>query len=86
MKKSINRKLLPTEVDTVIVKLGLRVARARRDRRLTQAELAEQMKVSINTVLNLEKGRPSVAFGRFVMALWVLERMDLLDAITLPDV
>lgn len=43
--------------------LGLEVARARRERRLPLAELAERSGTSIPTVRRIEHGDPTVALG-----------------------
>lgn len=43
--------------------LGLEIARARRERRLTLAELAERAGTSVPTVRRVEQGDPTVAFG-----------------------
>jgi transcriptional regulator with XRE-family HTH domain len=69
---------LPFEAVAVLTALGERIALARRARGWTQSDLASKMDVSINTVVNIEKGRPSVALGQMVMALWVLDSLDVL--------
>jgi transcriptional regulator with XRE-family HTH domain len=43
--------------------LGLEIARARRERRVTIAELAERAGTSVPTVRRVEQGDPTVAFG-----------------------
>ncbi|MBN3729525.1 helix-turn-helix domain-containing protein [Burkholderia sp. Tr-20390] len=78
VKKSLRSELLPFEAEEVVTSLGETVALARRARGWTQADLAEKMGSSVNTVVNIEKGRPSVSFGQILNALWV---MDLLDGI-----
>jgi transcriptional regulator with XRE-family HTH domain len=49
-------------IDAVRV-LGLEVARARRARRWTVAELAERAGISAVTLRNIERGVPTVAIG-----------------------
>lgn len=85
MKTSRTSKLLPFEAEEVVTLLGERIALARRAREWTQSDLAAKMDVSVNTVVNLEKGRPSVAFGQFVMALWVLDSLDVLREAARPE-
>ncbi len=43
--------------------LGLEVARARRERRWSQADLAERAGIARSTLHNLESGDPSVSVG-----------------------
>ncbi|MCA8050706.1 helix-turn-helix domain-containing protein [Burkholderia arboris] len=73
VKKSLHADLLPFEAEEVVTSLGETVALARRAREWTQADLASKMGASVNTVVNIEKGRPSVAFGQVLNALWALD-------------
>lgn len=77
--------MLPFEAEEVVASIGETVSLARRSRGWTQSDLASKMDVSINTVVNLEKGRPSVAFGQVLMALWTLDRLDILRAAARVD-
>jgi DNA-binding XRE family transcriptional regulator len=43
--------------------LGLEIARARRERRWSQAELAERAGIARSTLHNLESGDPAVSMG-----------------------
>jgi transcriptional regulator with XRE-family HTH domain len=43
--------------------LGLEIARARRARRWTQAELAERAGISENTLRSIERGSPTATIG-----------------------
>ena len=52
--------------------LGAQVARARRARRWTAAELAERVGVSARTITSLEGGAPTVAMGTAFEAAAVL--------------
>ena len=47
----------------VCAALGTEVARVRRERRWSQAELAERIGVSLGTVRAVERGVPSVTLG-----------------------
>lgn len=78
VKKSLSPQMLPFEAEEVVTSIGQTVSLARRARGWTQSDLAGKMDVSVNTVVNLEKGRPSVAFGQVLMALWTLDRLDVL--------
>ncbi|NPT54178.1 helix-turn-helix domain-containing protein [Paraburkholderia sp. 5N] len=85
VKKAQLLDMLPFEAEEVIAALGCKIGLARRARLWTQADLAAKMGVSVNTVVNLEKGRPSVAFGQVVMALWLLDSLDVLRQATRPE-
>jgi transcriptional regulator with XRE-family HTH domain len=61
----------PQTIDAVRV-LGLEVARARRARRWTEAELAERIGVSAVTLRNIERGAPTVGIGTVFEAATVL--------------
>lgn len=52
--------------------LGSEIARARRERRWSQAELAERIGISVGTVRAIEKGTPSVTLGAAFEAAAVL--------------
>lgn len=85
MKKSIRADLLPFEAEEVVTALGETVSLARRARGWTQADLAQKMGTSVNTVVNIEKGRPSVSFGQILNALWVLDLLDRLRDALRPE-
>lgn len=55
-----------------MVKLGADLGRARRQRRLTLAMMAERMGVGLNTYSRIERGDGSVALSAYAMALFVL--------------
>lgn len=77
-KKRQTPAMLPFEAEEVLTSIGQAISLSRRARGWTQPDLAAKMGVSVNTVVNLEKGRPSVAFGQVLMALWTLDRLDVL--------
>lgn len=70
---------LPFEAENVALALGESVSLARRARYWSQADLAAKMGVSVNTVVNLEKGRPSVSLAQVLKALWTLDRLHVLE-------
>lgn len=72
------RAVLPQAQDAVRV-LGLEVARARRVRRWSQAELAERAGVSRETVRKVEHGGSAVAIGT-AFELAALVGVDLFGA------
>ena len=64
--------ILPPRLKRSLAKFGRDLALARRKRRLTLDMMAERVGVTKATYQRLEKGDPTVAFGAYVMALWVL--------------
>jgi transcriptional regulator with XRE-family HTH domain len=67
--------------DALLGELGSRFARIRIDRRLTQAQLAEQAGVSKRTVERLERGEAGTqlwGFLRLCRVLGLVERLDVL--------
>lgn len=61
----------------VCAALGSEIARARRERRWSQTELAERVGVALGTIRAVERGSPSVTLGVAVEAAVVLA-IDLL--------
>jgi transcriptional regulator with XRE-family HTH domain len=57
--------------------LGMEIARARRSRRITSAELAERAGISLNTLTAVEHGSTTVAIGT-VFEVALLVGIDLL--------
>lgn len=72
MKLTKNKSLLPSRLRQDIAKLGTDIAMARRKRSLTIGMMAERIGVHKNTYMKIEKGDPTVAFGIYAMALFVL--------------
>jgi transcriptional regulator with XRE-family HTH domain len=83
--KQAHMKITQSETDEAVLgELGGRLARARLERNLTQAQLAAQAGVAKRTVERLEKGEPGTALWAFVRlcrALGFAARLDTL----LPD-
>jgi transcriptional regulator with XRE-family HTH domain len=74
--------------DALLHELGSRVARARLERNLTQAQLAEQAGVAKRTIERLESGGVGTQLSGFVRVCRVLglvERFDLLLAEPVPS-
>ena len=75
--------------EAVLGELGARLAKARLERNLTQAQLAAQAGVSKNTVQRLESGSVATQLSGFIRvcrALDLVERFDLLvpEPVTSP--
>lgn len=84
MKSTNNKSILPTRLRQAISKFGADIAIARRKRSLTVGMMAERIGVHKNTYLKIEKGDPTVAFGIYAMALFVLGLADALSALADP--
>ncbi len=64
--------VLPAPVTRSLAKFGRDLATARRKRGLTISAVAERVGVAKNTYHRMEKGDPTVGFGVYAMALFVL--------------
>jgi DNA-binding XRE family transcriptional regulator len=72
MEATNSKSVLPGRLRQAIAELGADISIARRKRSLTVAMMAERIGVHKNTYLRIEKGEPTVAFGIYAMALFVL--------------
>ena len=73
------------EVSDRIKQLGARIRDARTRRGWSMAELAEKAQINRNTLMWLERGKPSVAMGAYITVLWLLGLDGALDAVAHPD-
>jgi transcriptional regulator with XRE-family HTH domain len=64
--------VLPARLKRSLTKFGRDLALARRKRHLTLEMMAERVGVSKATYQRVEKGDPTVTFGAYAMALFVL--------------
>ena len=64
--------VLPPKIKRSLTKFGGDLAAARRKRNLTAAMMAERVGVAKTTYMRIEKGDPTVSFGVYAMALFVL--------------
>ncbi len=71
MRSSVT-DVLPPGIGRSLKKFGGDLAVARRKRRLTTAMMAERVGVAKATYSRIEKGDPTVSFGAYAMALFVL--------------
>jgi transcriptional regulator with XRE-family HTH domain len=67
---------IPSPVARALEKLGADLALARRRRRLTQASMAERLRVSEATVRRMERGDSGISLGTIAQALFVLGELD----------
>lgn len=63
---------LPLPVRRALEELGTLIAFGRKERRFTQAELANRVGVGRMTVVRMEQGAPEVAIGHYLTAAWIL--------------
>ena len=74
MKERVPRE--PREALDAMVDLGRSVRAARMRRRMTAADFAGRVGVSLPTLRKLESGDPGVSWGIVATALWVLGLLD----------
>jgi ribosome-binding protein aMBF1 (putative translation factor) len=85
VKKIQSADILPYRASQLIEQIGHRISLGRRARLWTQADLAAKIGVSVNTLVSIEKGRATVAFGLIVKALWALDCLDGLEQVAKPE-
>ena len=64
---------LTSNVQASLATLGKRIVAARKQRKLTQRQLASMLEISPQTMLFVEQGRPTVQIGHYARALALLE-------------
>ncbi len=72
---------IPIPVSRALRKLGQDISDARRRRRITVKLLAERADISRATLLKIEKGDPTVSFGRYASILFALGMIDRLSSL-----
>lgn len=65
-----------TPVTRALTKLGANLSLARRRRHLTQASMAERLRISIATVRRMEHGDSGISIGTIVQAFFVLGELN----------
>lgn len=63
----------PRPVLDDLQRLGLAIRDSRREKQLTQVDLASRAKLSPTTVKAAERGNPSVAVGILITLLWLVD-------------
>lgn len=63
-------------VQRALKRMGINISKARRRRRMTRLDLAEQMGVSLSTARRLEEGESGIAVHTLVSSLQVLGMLD----------
>lgn len=72
---------LPSALQRLLRKLGADLRDARRRRGIPTTLMAERCSISRTTLHKIERGDPTVAFGNYAMALFVLGMTDRLAEI-----
>lgn len=79
MKKSASAHLLPLEAEDLLIQLGQRISLARRARGTTQPDLAAKAGIGVSTMIQIEKGSPTVQIGFYMTVLWALDLLRSLE-------
>lgn len=86
MKTRILKELLPYQAGEALDSLGAMVSATRRQRGITQADLAAKAEVSPSTIVDIEKGAPSVQIGHWVKVLWALDQVERFTKVAATDI
>jgi len=63
---------IPDPLLGLLSRMGSDLSAARRTRAITQDDMAGRLNVSRRTLIRMERGDPSVSFGAYATAAWVL--------------
>jgi len=81
----VHRPSLPIPVSRALRFLATDLGDARRRRRIPGAVLAERARISRQTLVKIEKGDPTVAFGSYATVLFALGMVDRLTTLAAPE-
>lgn len=84
-KNSLAQKTLPLQVQDALQRLGQNLRVARQRRKMTQAQLAQKVMVSIGTITRLERTPENVSLGVLSQVLFVLQLVPELAALASPE-
>lgn len=83
-KDSLAHNALPLPVSEALLRLGNNIKVARQRRKMTQAQLAQKVLVSVGTIIRLERTPETVSLGILAQVLFVLQLMPELAALASP--
>jgi transcriptional regulator with XRE-family HTH domain len=72
------------KVTETLSELGKRLRAARIERNDTMDVFAQRLGVSVGTVRAMERGSPTVQFGVWLKALWILNQLDAITHLLEP--
>ncbi|GAB2483699.1 MAG: XRE family transcriptional regulator [Comamonas sp.] len=84
-KKSQALESMPPAVLASLRQLGEHLAIARKRRREPLKAWAQRIGVSEPTLIRMERGDPSVSFGAYATALWLIGRSPALAELAAPE-
>lgn len=84
-KKSRALSTMPPLVLAQLQQLGEHLAIARKRRKESRRAWAQRIGVTEPTLARMEKGDPSVAFGSYATALWLIGRVQALADLAAPE-
>lgn len=76
---------LPPIVLSQLRQLGEHLTIARKRRKASRRDWADRIGVSEPTLARMEKGDPTVAFGSYATALWLIGRVQTLAELASPE-
>ena len=76
--------MMPPVVLAQLKQLGEHLAIARKRRKEPRKAWAERIGVSEPTLMRMERGDPSVAFGTYATALWLIGRAQAIAELAAP--
>lgn len=84
-KQSRSLASMPPAVLAQLQQLGEHLAIARKRRKESRKAWAERIGITEPTLARMEKGDPSVAFGSYATALWLIGRAQALAELAAPE-
>lgn len=84
-KNSLARSALPLQVREALLRLAQNLKVARQRRKMTQAQLAQKMMVSVGTIIRLERTPENVSLSVLAQVLFVLQLVPELAALASPE-
>lgn len=84
-KNSLAHSTLPLQVREALLRLAQNLKVARQRRRMTQAQLAQRVMVSVGTITRLERTPENVSLSILAQVLFVLQLVPELAALASPE-
>ncbi len=84
-KNSLARSALPLQVQEALLRLAQNLKVARQRRKMTQAQLAQKIMVSVGTIIRLERTPENVSLSVLAQVLFVLQLVPELAALASPE-